>query len=224
MLLAAGRGERLRPLTDHLPKPLVEVAGRPLVEHVIERLAHAGIRDLVINHAWLGEQLVSCLGDGSRLGVAIAWSAEPAGALEVGGGIRRALPLLGDAPFVTVNADVWCDFDFEDLPAAPPRQAHLVLVDNPAHVPDGDFALVDGEVLATGTPRLTYSGIGLYHPRFFAGDFPARVALLPLLRRAIDAGEVTGQRHGGDWHDAGTLARLRALRDALGESRGEPTA
>ena len=215
MLLAAGRGERLRPLTDRLPKPLVEVAGRPLIEHAIERLARAGIRDLVINHAWLGEQLVAHLGDGRALGVSIAWSPEPPGALEVGGGIRRALPLLGDAPFVTVNADVWCDFDFRTLPAAPPRGAHLVLVDNPAHVPGGDFSLVGEDVRDSGRPRLTYSGIGLYRPAFFAGEFPQRVPLLPLLRRGIDAGTVTGQHHAGEWHDAGTWQRLQALREAL---------
>ena len=215
MLLAAGRGERLRPLTDRCPKPLVEVGGRTLVEHAIARLAAAGIRDLVINHAWLGELLVARLADGRALGVDIRWSAEPPGALEVGGGIRRALPLLGDGPFVTVNADVWCDFDFRDLPAAPPRQAHLVMVDNPAHVPAGDFALVDGELRNEGAPRLTFSGIGLYRPDFFAGDWPARVPLRPLLDRAVAAGEVTGQRHGGAWHDAGTPERLEALRQYL---------
>ncbi len=215
MLLAAGRGERLRPLTDRTPKPLVEVAGRALIEHAIERLVRAGIRDLVINHAWLGEQIVARLGDGSRLGVRIAWSPEPPGALEVGGGIRHALPLLGDAPFVTVNADIWCDYDFGALPAEPDGLAHLVLVDNPDDHPRGDFALRAGCVYLEGEPRLTYSGIGLYRPAFFAGDHPPRQPLLALLARAIRAGEVSGEHYRGEWHDAGTPERLAVLRERL---------
>ena len=220
MLLSAGRGERLRPLTDRLPKPLVEVGGRPLIEHAIERLREAGIRELVINHAWLGERLIERLGDGTALGVHIVWSSEPAGALEVGGGIRRALALLGDAPFVTVNADIWCDFRFERLPAAPEGLAHLVLVANPAHRPAGDFALQEGRVRVQGEPRLTYSGIGLYRPAFFAGDYPERVPLRPLLDPAIAVDQVTGEQHHGAWHDAGTPERLAALRAFLGEGSG----
>lgn len=215
MLLAAGRGDRLRPLTDHTPKPLVQVAGRPLIEHAIERLVAAGVCEMVVNHAWLGEQIVARLGDGSRLGASIVWSPEPAGALDVGGGIRHALPLLGDAPFVTVNADVWCDYAFERLPGEPVGLAHLVMVDNPAQHPDGDFALEAGRLLADGASRMTYSGIGLYRPAFFAGDFPPRLALLPLLRRAIAAGQVSGEHYRGEWHDAGTLERLQALRESV---------
>lgn len=147
MLLAAGRGERMRPLTDTTPKPLLEVGGRPLIVHAIERLRGAGICDLVINHAWLGERLHAALGDGGALGVRIAWSPEPAGALETGGGIRRALPLLGPAPFAVCNADIWSDFDFARLPREPAALAHLVLVDNPAWHAGGDFVLEGTRVL-----------------------------------------------------------------------------
>ena len=156
MILAAGRGERMGALTDRMPKPLLEVGGRPLIEHQIRRLAAAGFRDLVVNLAWLGEMIAACLGDGSRFGVRIEYSREPQGALDTGGGIRRALPLLGDGRFVVVNSDVWCGYSFETLRDAGPGDAHIVLVDNPCHHPDGDFGLApDGKVIETRRNRLT---------------------------------------------------------------------
>ena len=173
MILAAGRGERMRPLTDHTPKPLLEVAGKPLIVWHIERLAAAGIRDLVINHAHLGAQIEQRLGDGSAWQVRIRYSAEGEGrALETGGGIFRALPLLGEAPFLVVNADVWCDLDFAVPWLAGDDLAHLVLVDNPAHNADGDFALAGDRVQREGRSRLTFSGIGVYRAALFSGCSP----------------------------------------------------
>jgi len=211
MILAAGRGERMRPLTDRVPKALLEVRGRPLVVHLIERLRVAGITRLVINHAWLGEQLVAALGDGAALGVAIRWSPEPPGALDTGGGIRNALPLLGERPFLACNADVWSDFDFARLPREPAGLAHLVLVDNPAHRPQGDFVLDGDRVRAEGAPRLTFAGIGVYRPALFAGHPRGRFPLAPLLRAAMSEGQVSGEHHRGRWCDAGTPERLAAL-------------
>jgi MurNAc alpha-1-phosphate uridylyltransferase len=240
MLLAAGRGERMRPLTDSTPKPLLEVGGRPLIVHAIERLRAAGMRELVINHAWLGERLHAALGDGGALGVQIAWSPEPTGALETGGGIRRALPLLGPAPFTVCNADIWCDFDFARLPREPAGLAHLVLVDNPAWHAGGDFVLEgtrvhdrggmparDGEtararggdsvpVRDRDGARLTFSGIGVYRAELFDGPHPERFALAPLLRTAMARAQVSGEHHDGIWCDVGTPQRLQALRRQLG--------
>jgi MurNAc alpha-1-phosphate uridylyltransferase len=213
MLLAAGRGERMRPLTDRTPKPLLPVAGRPLLVWHIERLARAGFRELLINHAHLGEQIEALLGDGSAWGMAIRYSPEPPGALETAGGIVQALPFLGDAPFLVINGDIWCDWD--PARAAPPAGrdlAHLVMVANPDHHPDGDFVLADGRLQADGTARLTFAGIGIYHPQLFAGlprGQPAKLA--PLLRAAMAAGQVSGERHDGRWTDVGTPARLAAL-------------
>jgi MurNAc alpha-1-phosphate uridylyltransferase len=215
MILAAGRGERMRPLTDHTPKPLLRVGGETLIEHHIRALVRAGIRDLVINHAHLGEQLVAALGDGRTLGARIRWSPEPPGALETGGGILRALPLLGEDVFVVLNADIWTDFDFATLPAQPPGLAHLVLVANPAHHRSGDFALVEGRVARDGQPRFTFSGIGLYRAELFAGCEPGAFPLAPLLRRAMDAGKVSGELYAGTWFDIGTPARLRAVNGIL---------
>lgn len=221
MILAAGRGERMRPLTDHLPKPLLEVGGRPLIVWHIEALRAAGITDLVINHAHLGHKLVETLGDGSALGVRIAWSAEPGGALETAGGIAHARHLLGDAPFIVVNGDIWCDAAFAALAQsasalhATGDLSHLLLVSNPAHNPDGDFVLRDGRVFDQGGGRLTFSGIGAYHPSLFDGldpDTPAKLA--PLLRAAMREGRVSGALHGGHWHDVGTPQRLAEV-DAL---------
>ena len=212
MLLAAGRGERMRPLTDHTPKPLLPVFGKPLIVWHIERLAKAGIHDLVINHAHLGEQIEALLDDGSAWGVSIRYSPEPPGALETAGGIANALPLLGSDPFLVVNGDIWCDLDFATLPALAANDlAHLVLVSNPAHHPDGDFALAHGRVSAV-PPRLTFSGIGLYRPQLFAGitrGQPAKLA--PLLRAAMAENRVAGQEHAGRWVDVGTPERLREL-------------
>lgn len=217
MLLAAGRGERMRPLTDVTPKPLLEAGGKPLVARLIERLAAAGFRELVINHAHLGDRIEAALGDGARFGVRIAYSPEPT-ALETAGGIAQALALLGAAPFAAINADLHTDYPFERLRSALPAgaHAHLVLVDNPPHHPLGDFALVDGRVANAGTPMLTFSGIGVYDPALFAGIARgARAQLAPLLRRAADAGRVTGERFRGGWLDVGTPERLAALDAAL---------
>lgn len=221
MILAAGRGERMRPLTDHLPKPLLEVGGKPLIVWHIEALRAAGMSDLVINHAHLGHKLVEALGDGSALGVHIAWSPEPEGALETAGGIAHARPLLGEAPFIVVNGDIWCDAGFAALSAAAAGLradgdlAHLLLVPNPPHNPGGDFVLRDGRVADAADDRLTFSGIGAYHPALFDGvdpDAPAKLA--PLLRAAMRAGRVSGALHGGHWHDVGTPQRLAEV-DAL---------
>lgn len=211
MILAAGRGERMRPLTDVTPKPLLPVAGKPLIVWHLERLARAGFRDIVINHAHLGDQIEALLGDGAAWGARIAYSAEPQGALETAGGIANALPLLGDAPFLVVNGDIFCDWDFARARSGN-ALAHLVLVDNPPHHPEGDFALDGAKVSAGGTARLTFSGIGIYRPELFAGiacGEPAKLA--PLLRDAITAGRVTGEHHRGRWEDVGTPERLAAL-------------
>ena len=223
MILAAGRGERMRPLTDHTPKPLLPAGGRPLIEWHIRRLAAAGIRQLVINHAWLGAQIEQVLGDGSRLGVEIAYSPEST-ALETAGGIATALPLLGDAPFLVVNGDVLSDVDFTALQQQAAqldgrtRLAHLLLVDNPPHNPAGDFGLLANGLLAARPDAgngLTFSGIAAYHPALFA-DTPAGqpAKLAPLLRAAMAQGQVSGSRLDGLWLDVGTPERL-AEADAI---------
>jgi len=211
MILAAGRGERLRPLTDVTPKPLLVVRGRPLIEWHLDALARAGVRDVVINLSWLGTQVRTALGDGSRFGLSIAYSDEGPTALETGGGIFRALPLLGVAPFLVVNGDTFTDMDFARLVLAPEALAHLVLVPNPEHHPQGDFTLRDGRVQETGAPRHTYSGVGIYRPEFFAGCTPGKFPLLPLLRRTIAAGRLHGELHAGSWTDVGTVGRLDQL-------------
>ena len=210
MILAAGRGERMRPLTDKLPKPLLPLAGKPLVVHHIERLAEAGIRQLVINHAHLGGMIEAQLGDGSAWGVEIRYSPEEK-ALETGGGIFRALPLLGEAPFLVVNSDVWCDVEFGRLQLAPGMLAHLLLVPNPAHHPQGDFVLQGERVVAGDGERLTFSGIGVYHPRLFVDCRPGVFPLAPLLRTAMVKAKVSGCCHRGHWVDVGTPERLRDL-------------
>lgn len=214
MLLAAGRGERLRPLTDHTPKPLLEVRGKPLIAWHLEALARAGVSDVVINLAWRGAQITAAVGDGSRYGLSVLYSEEPEGALETGGGIFRALPLLGAAPFLVVNGDTFTDIDFARLAAtglAAGSRAQLVLVTNPEHHPRGDFALHAGEIRTQGEPRYTYSGIGLYSPALFAGCEPGRFPLLPLFEKAMQAHALHGELHHGAWTDVGTLARLEAL-------------
>lgn len=208
MILAAGKGERMRPLTLTTPKPLLPVAGIPLIRWHIEALARAGIRELVINHAWLGEQIESTLGDGAALGVSISWSPEGE-PLETGGGIRRALPLLGAEPFVLINGDIWARFDFASLKLAPGCLAHLVLVDNPAHKHGGDFCLVEGQVSNPGGhPELTFSGISVIDPELFADQPDGAFPLAPLLRQAASAGRVSGERYSGVWIDVGTPERL----------------
>ena len=215
MILAAGRGERMRPLTDTMPKPLLRIGGQTLIERHIHALAGAGIRELVINHAHLGRKLEQALGDGGNYGVDIRWSPEPEGALETGGGIFNALPLLGDAPFIVVNADIWTDYPFGELPEQPDGLAHLVLVDNPAHHPGGDFVLSTGRVLQGGGAPLTFSGIGVYRPELFDGCAAGVFPLAPLLRRAMDDGRVSGAHYRGAWFDIGTPERLQEVNDVV---------
>lgn len=223
MILAAGRGERMRPLTDNLPKPLLPVAGKPLIQHHIERLAAAGVRELVINLAWKGAMISEALGDGSKFGVHIAYSDEAGAALETGGGIFKALPLLGDAPFLIVNGDIWTDYPFERLmgrfdasgfEGSPPDLAHLVLVPNPPQHTRGDFALVDGRVTEGEGPRGTYSGIAVFAPAFFADCAPGAFKLLSPLLAATRSGRISGEQYQGLWFDIGTPQRLADL-DAL---------
>jgi len=211
MILAAGRGDRMRPLTDHTPKPLLEVAGRTLIEHLIEALARAGLRDLVINHAHLGAQIVARLSDGAHLGVRIQYSPEPEGGLETGGGIFRALPLLDTDPFLVVNADIFTDFPFERIPRSIPGLAHLVLVDNPPHHPEGDFCLRGTTVMAQGPDKLTFSGIGVYRHALFAGRSAGRFRLAPLLCAAMERNAASGEHYRGMWNDVGTPERLAEL-------------
>lgn len=215
MILAAGRGERMRPLTNTMPKPLLRIGGQTLIERHIHALAGAGIRELVINHAHLGRKLEQALGDGGNYGVDIRWSPEPEGALETGGGIFNALPLLGDAPFIVVNADIWTDYPFGELPEQPDGLAHLVLVDNPAHHPGGDFVLSTGRVLQGGGAPLTFSGIGVYRPELFDGCAAGVFPLAPLLRRAMDDGRVSGAHYRGAWFDIGTPERLQEVNDVV---------
>ena len=223
MILAAGRGERMRPLTDERPKPLLEVGGRSLLAWHLVALARAGIVDIVINLAWRGERIREALGDGAAHGVRIRYSEEGEAALETGGGIFRALPLLGPAPFLVVNGDVWTDLDHaRHPPLDTDAWASLVLVPNPPHHPQGDFGLAPradgGADVLTGpadAPRYTYSGIGVYRPEFFAGCVDGRFPLLPLLRRAGAAGRLRGRLYQGTWCDVGTPQRLRELDDRL---------
>ena len=213
MILAAGRGVRMRPLTDTTPKSLLAVGGKPLIAWQLEKLARAGFTEIVINHAHLGNMLEAALGDGSRFGLSISYSPERE-ALETAGGIAFALRLLGTEPFLVVNADVYSDYDFSALARVDLRDrlAHLVLVDNPQQHPRGDFALDAGSVRETGENLLTFSGIGVYAPRLFGGIPPkAKVPLAPLLRKAMAAERVSGEHYRGRWHDIGTTERLQAL-------------
>lgn len=217
MILAAGRGERLRPLTDTCPKPLLPVAGKPLIVRHLERLARAGLTEIVINHAHLGKLIEQALGDGSAWGVRIRYSAE-ASALETAGGIAQALPLLGDAPFLVVNGDVHTDFDFSLAPDIAQRMRQLglrawcVLVDNPAEHPQGDFSIEGEHLVRRGERPLTFSGLAVYQPAVFAGlPAGARQPLRPLLEALIDARAIGAQHHTGRWVDVGTRQRLAAL-------------
>lgn len=211
MILAAGRGKRLRPHTDTLPKPLLPVRGKPLIEYHLEALAAAGFREIVINRGHLGERLPEALGDGARWGVTIHWSVEPPEALETGGGLHQALPLLGNGPFLAVNGDIWTDYPFVRLRSVKCDYAHLVMIPNPPHNPNGDFRLAGGRLHADGEPKLTYSGIAVYHPRLFAGCEPGRFSVVPLLLQAMRERIVTGERYDGAWSDVGTPERLAAL-------------
>lgn len=220
MILAAGRGERMQPLTLHTPKPLLQVGGKCLIEHHILRLRTSGINEIVINLSYLAEQIKEALGNGSRFGCKITYSYEGEPALETGGGIYHALPLLGSQPFLVVNGDVWCDFDYGRLLHLAESEtmylAHLILVDNPEHHRQGDFGL-DGPWVshAESAKKFTFSGIGLYHPEMFSACKPGRFPLAPLLRQAMDRKQVTGEHYGGVWMDVGTPDRLQRLDEQL---------
>lgn len=225
MILAAGRGERMRPLTDHTPKPLLKVGGKPLIVWHLERLAKAGLKEIVINHAHLGGQIETALGNGSQWGLSICYSPEKI-ALETAGGIANALPLLGDEPFLVVNGDTFTEMDFAQLKLNPNNLAHLVLVDNPPQHPNGDFAIEIHEAKSNvvkvgslknhGSQMLTFSGVGVYHPDLFAGVVQGEPAkLAPLLRLAISEGKATAEHYQGMWHDIGTPERLISLDKSL---------
>jgi len=227
LIFAAGLGERMRPLTDTTPKPLLVAGGKPLIVWHLERLAASGVRDVVVNISWLAETFAPALGDGGRWGLRLHYSNEGAPPLETGGGMLHALRLLDDAPFIAINGDIWSDFDLGRLPAQPDGDAHLVLVDNPAHNPAGDFALEGGRVRSEGPSRLTFSGIGVYRPallrhwRATIADVPGvdatppRFRLAPLLRASMARGGVSGEHHPGRWTDVGTPERLAQLDEAL---------
>ena len=210
MILAAGRGERLRPVTDTTPKALVEIQGQSLLERHLDAVKAAGVETVVINLGWLGEQVAERVGSGARYGLSIVYSPEGEDILETGGGIHRALPLLGDDPFLVVNADVYTDMN---LPTVLDEDAdgHLVLVPKPAHQEHGDFNLVGGRVANSESPSLTFSGVALYRPGFFADCTPGRFPLAPMLRRAADASRLTGSVYEGTWEDVGTIERLEEL-------------
>jgi len=240
MILAAGRGERMRPLSDGTPKPLLCAGGKPLIVHTLERLTQAGIQDVVVNHAWLGQRIVDFLGDGRRFGVTIRYSPEPLGALETGGRLARALPLLGTEPFVAINGDVYTDFPLSCLPTVPHGLAHLIMVENPDYHPHGDFLLRDGHLFvapaeeerAVGTGnRLTFAGIGVYRPELFdlglsaganetrptRGTAAGRFGLAALLSAGMAKSQVTGERYDGAWFNVGTPSHLCELDNHLGE-------
>ena len=220
MILAAGWGTRMRPLSNDTPKPLIEIAGKELIKYHIEHLVKAGITDIVINHAKFRDQIEQMLGDGRAYGAAIHYSAEGEQPLETGGGIFKALPLLGDGPFIVVNSDIWCDYPLSKLPDKFNGHAYLVLVDNPDHHPKGDFALEGGRVLAEGPSMLTFSGIGVYRPELFADCHPGTFTLAPVLRIAMANGLVTGKHYQGLWADVGTPERLHQIQElAAGQNK-----
>lgn len=228
LIFAAGKGERMRPLTNHTPKPLLVVGGKRLIEWHIEKLAAAGIRDIVINTSWLAECFEPALGDGARWNVSLHYSYEGAEPLETGGGMLQALKIIGDETFIAVNGDIWSDVNYSRLPQVVSVPAHLVLVDNPAHNPKGDFVLnPSGHVQSDGDDKLTFSGIGIYQPALFenwraiigqtkgADETPPRFKLAPLLRHAMHQAQVTGIHHAGNWADVGTPERLEELNRQL---------
>lgn len=233
LVFAAGFGERMRPLTERTPKPLLAVGGKPLIAWHLEKLAALGVREVIINTSWLADQFPQALGDGSRWGLRLHYAYEGATPLETGGGMLHALNLLddGNTPLLAVNGDIWTDYDFARLPAQPAGDAHLVLVDNPVHHPQGDFVLDDEHVRVEGEPRFTFAGIGVYrralfdHWRDVIGDTtgtdeqPPRFKLAPLLRNAMANGRITGERHRGRWTDVGTPQRLAELDAVLAGAR-----
>jgi len=215
MILAAGRGERMRPLTDDRPKPLLEAGGRRLIEWQLEAVARAGLRRVVINLGWLGEQIRGAVGDGHRYGLSVTYTEEGFPPLETGGGILNALPILGEGPFMVVNGDVWSDMPLGDLRCPRGSLAHLVLVPNPDHHPGGDFRLEGGRVLPRGPGALTFSGIGIYRAGLFEDCHPGRFPLASILDAAIRRRKVTGELYSGEWVDVGDPARLERLRRVL---------
>lgn len=219
MILAAGRGERMRPLTDTTPKALLEVGGKSLLEYQLERLAKAGADTVVINLGWLGEAIVERIGDGGRYGLQVAYSPEYDHVLETGGGIHRALPLLGTAPFWVLNADVYTDYPLPNIDLPPDVLGHLVLVPTPPYKQTGDFDLLNGLARRKENPALTFSGLGLYRPELFAGQAGRRFPLAPLLFEAAARGHLTAELYEGDWHDIGTPDRLKTLSAAHATAR-----
>lgn len=213
MILAAGRGERMRPLTDTTPKALLEVGGTSLLEYQLERLANAGAKTVVINLGWLGEAIVECIGDGRRFGLQVAYSPEYDHVLETGGGIHRALPLLGTAPFWVLNADVFTDFALPKIDLPPDILGHLVLVPTPPHKTTGDFDLLDGKARRSKSPSYTFSGLALYRPELFAAQTRGRFPLAPLLFEAANRSQLTAELYEGPWADVGTPDRLRTLNE-----------
>lgn len=211
MVLAAGRGERMRPITDTLPKPLVPVAGKPLIGYHLERLAAAGITEVVVNLSWLGEKIRAVLGDGRDYRVSITYSDEGPVPLETGGGIFKALPLLGPGPFLVVNGDTWSDINYGRVGLDDDVNGRIVLVANPTHNPRGDFGLEGDVVVDREVDRFTYSGVGVYRPEFFGGCSPGKFPMLPLLKRAITARLLRGELYRGEWCDVGTPERLATL-------------
>ena len=212
MILAAGYGKRMLPLTEKLPKPLLHVKGKALIEHHLDNLAAAGFKEVVINHGHLGHMIEDTLGDGHKFGLSIIYSPEGPVPLETGGGMTKALPLLGESPFLIVNADIFCDYDFTRIPTLDiDVDAHLVLVNTPDYKTCGDFSLRDGNVLEDESPTLTYSGIAIYHPRILNGAKVERFSIIPRLRNAIESGRVRGTFHRGHWSDVGTPERLLQL-------------
>ena len=213
MILAAGRGERMRPLTDATPKPLLKVGNQTLIEHHLRALRAAGVREVVVNLSWLGEQIRAAAGDGARWGVSIQYTDEGPVALETGGGIFNALPLLGAQPFIVVNGDVWTDYPFARLALVGAATGHLVLVPNPAHHARGDFSLENARVVERRGKTYTFAGLAMYRPEFFAGCQAGRFPLLPLLKRAIEAQTLSGEVYTGAWSDVGTPERLTQLQE-----------
>jgi MurNAc alpha-1-phosphate uridylyltransferase len=216
MILAAGSGERMRPLTNKIPKPMLEVNNKPLIQYHVENLVQAGIVDIVINHAVYGDQIETYLGDGKAFGAQIVYSAEGDQPMETAGGIVKALSLLGEAPFLTVNADIWTAFPFQQLVnlsgEITSHLAHIILVDNPAHNPEGDFSLSENRVLNEGDPMLTFSGISVFTPEFFKGCASGSKPLAPMIRQAASRGQVSGSHYQGQWRDIGSPERLQELR------------
>jgi MurNAc alpha-1-phosphate uridylyltransferase len=215
MLLAAGRGERMRPLTDAVPKPLLQAGGRCLIEYQLERLHLAGIREVVINLSYRGQQIRDHLGDGRRYSLNITYSDEGDAPQETAGAIIHALPLLGTKPFIVINSDIWSDYPLAQLAAQPDSRAHLVMVNNPGHHSKGDFALVGGRLNMQSDPKLTYSGIGVYTAELFRNYAPGKRPLREVLLPAIAAGIVSGEHYQGKWLDIGTPERLEYLRQQL---------